>query len=111
LSHLPAIILPSVHELNLFKVTTIEYKGTNIHVLLLFLQSFLPVITNIQLLWELVLTCEPIVVMASTPDVACECVQALAATIWPLKFAADYRPFFTIHDSDFEKYTKKNHAP
>lgn len=41
---LPAIILPSVHELNLFK-------------------SFLTVISHIQSLWELVLTCEPIVVM------------------------------------------------
>ena len=59
----------------------------------------------------MVLTCEPIVVMAPTPDTASDCVESLAATIWPLKYAADYRPFFTINDSDFRKYTTRNIAP
>ncbi|KAI1294712.1 Protein DENND6B [Halotydeus destructor] len=89
---LPSIILPSVSEQNLFN-------------------SFLPIMTHIQTLWELALTCEPVVVMAPTPDISCEVVQSLVATIWPLKYASDYRPFFTIHDSEFEKYTTKNQAP
>lgn len=88
----PSLILPSVQELNLFR-------------------SFFPVITHIQTIWELVLTCEPLIVMASTPDVCSELVQCLVASVWPLKFASDYRPFFTIHDSEFEEYTKKTQAP
>jgi len=31
--------------------------------------------------------------------------------IVPLKHCADYRPFFTIHDSEFKEYTTNAHAP
>ena len=31
--------------------------------------------------------------------------------IWPLKFCTDYRPYFTIHDSEFREYTTKTQAP
>ena len=31
--------------------------------------------------------------------------------IWPLKYAKDYRPYFTIHDSEFTEYTTKTQAP
>ena len=39
------------------------------------------------------ITCEPIIVMAPTPDVTCEVVQALVSTIYPLKYVPDFRPF------------------
>lgn len=51
------------------------------------------------------LTCEPLVVMAATPDVVSEVVQALVSSIRPLKYAADFRPFFTIHDREFKEFT------
>ncbi len=33
------------------------------------------------------------------------------STIWPLKFASDYRPFFTIHNSEFQEYASKTNSP
>ncbi|CAG0892421.1 unnamed protein product [Darwinula stevensoni] len=49
-----------------------------------------PILTQVHLLWELVLTAEPLVVMASTPGTCSEMVQALIGLIWPLKYAADF---------------------
>uniref|UniRef100_T1IWF4 UDENN domain-containing protein n=1 Tax=Strigamia maritima TaxID=126957 RepID=T1IWF4_STRMM len=92
-SYLPApCILPSISDVNMFK-------------------CFCPVLSHIQLLWELVITAEPIVVMASSPTVCSEMVQALTSMIWPLKYCGDFRPFFTIHDSEFKEYTTKTQAP
>ena len=68
-------------------------------------QSLLPVISNIQLLWELVLTNEPLAVITHTPNLCSDVVFALVHSISPLKYGADYRPFFTIHDSEFKDYT------
>lgn len=73
--------------------------------------SLLPVISHVQLIWELVITCEPIIVMASTPDVCSDVVQSLVSIISPLKYSSDFRPFFTIHDSEFKEYTTKTQAP
>ena len=28
-----------------------------------------------------------------------------------LRYANDYRPYFTIHDSEFQEFTSKTHAP
>lgn len=91
-SNTPLVVIPSIYEVNIFR-------------------SLLPIISHIQLVWELVLTCEPLIVMAPTPDVSSEVVQTLISMIWPLKFFSDFRPFFTIHDSEFREYTKKSQAP
>lgn len=57
-SSLIPTVLSSVYEVHLF-------------------QCFLPVISHIHLLWELILTAEPLVVMASSPSTCSEMVQAL----------------------------------
>lgn len=54
---------------------------------------------------------EPIVVIASHPQTCSEMVQALVSIISPLNFCADYRPYFTIHDSEFKEYTSQSHLP
>ena len=74
-------------------------------------RNLLPIITHIQLLWELVLTNEPIAVITQTPNVCSEIVSALIALIAPLRYGADYRPFFTIHDSEFKEYTTHTKSP
>ncbi|XP_062522247.1 protein DENND6A-like isoform X2 [Corticium candelabrum] len=86
------VVLPSVHETDMYR--------------LLF-----PVVPFIHLLWELVLTNEPIAVMASSPTICSEIVQALVNSIIPLCYCSDYRPFFTIHDSEFKAYTTKTQEP
>ncbi|KAF7492016.1 Protein DENND6A [Sarcoptes scabiei] len=67
-------------------------------------RSLMPIIGQVQLLWELILTNEPIAVITQTPNVCSEIVNALVHLISPLKYGADYRPFFTIHDSEFREY-------
>ncbi|KAG9510527.1 Protein DENND6B [Fragariocoptes setiger] len=52
---------------------------------------FESVISDLQLLWEMVLTCEPLIIMAPTPKMCSEFVQGLVSLIWPYK-CYDYRP-------------------
>uniref|UniRef100_A0A672QXP1 Protein DENND6B-like n=1 Tax=Sinocyclocheilus grahami TaxID=75366 RepID=A0A672QXP1_SINGR len=90
---LPApTVLPSVHELDLFK-------------------CFQSVLIHVQMLWELMLLGEPVVVMAPSPTVSSETVLTLVSTIAPLHYCGDYRPYFTIHDSEFKEYTTRTQAP
>ncbi|EPY81022.1 hypothetical protein CB1_000762015 [Camelus ferus] len=78
-----SVILPTVHEVDLFS----------------------------QMLWELVLLGEPLVVMAPSPSESSETVLALVNCISPLKYFSDFRPYFTIHDSEFKEYTTRTQAP
>uniref|UniRef100_U3K9Y1 DENN domain containing 6B n=1 Tax=Ficedula albicollis TaxID=59894 RepID=U3K9Y1_FICAL len=90
---LPApLVLPSVHELDLFR-------------------CFQPVLIHIQMLWELMLLGEPMVVMAPSPSVSSEMVLALTSCLAPLRYCCDFRPYFTIHDSEFKEYTTRTQAP
>ncbi|XP_061768053.1 protein DENND6B isoform X1 [Nerophis ophidion] len=85
-------LLPSVHELDLFK-------------------CFQSVLIHLQMLWELTLLGEPVVVMAPSPTVSSETVLALISSISPLKFCCDFRPYFTIHDCEFREFTTRTQAP
>ncbi|XP_014675670.1 PREDICTED: protein DENND6A-like [Priapulus caudatus] len=85
-------IMPSVNDSDVFK-------------------CLFPILPHIQLIWELVLTGEPVVVMANSPTVCSETVLALVSMILPLRFCSDYRQFFTIHDSEFKEYTSRAQAP
>uniref|UniRef100_A0A670IJT5 DENN domain containing 6A n=1 Tax=Podarcis muralis TaxID=64176 RepID=A0A670IJT5_PODMU len=87
-----SIALPTVHEVDLFR-------------------CFLPVFFHIQMLWELVLLGEPLVVMAPSPSESSETVLALVSCISPLKYYSDFRPYFTIHDSEFKEYTTRTQTP
>ena len=68
----------------------------------------LPLLEHLHTLWELSLTAEPLVVQASSPSLCSATVQALTTLIHPLRFMADYRPFYTIHDADFKELTASN---
>ncbi|KAK5877223.1 hypothetical protein CesoFtcFv8_026487 [Champsocephalus esox] len=85
-------VLPSIHELDLFR-------------------CFQSVLVHLQVLWELLLLGEPLVVMAPSPTVSSETVLALISMISPLRFCCDFRPYFTIHDSEFREYTTRTQAP
>ncbi|XP_055601471.1 uncharacterized protein LOC129750540 [Uranotaenia lowii] len=86
-------IIASIHEIDIFKS----------------LQFFLP---HIHLLWELVLTGEPIVVTGTSPTDCAHMVQSLMSLINPLSYCAESRPYFTIHDSEFKEFTQnKNGHP
>lgn len=72
---------------------------------------FSSIVSQLHLLWELVLTTEPIVVMASSPTYSSQVVQALVSLIVPLAYYGDYRPYFTIHDNEFKEYMSKTLNP
>lgn len=72
-----------------------------------FYKHFSQIVSHLTLLWELVLLGEPIIVMAPSPTISSEAVQCLVSLIQPLKFVCDYRPYFTIHDSELKEYTSK----
>lgn len=69
------------------------------------------ILPHIQLIWELVLLGEPIVVMAPSPTRCSTTVLSLVSSINPLRYHCDYRPYFTIHDSEFREYTTKTQQP
>ncbi|XP_058529864.1 protein DENND6B isoform X2 [Ochotona princeps] len=90
---LPApVVLASVHELDLFR-------------------CFRPVLAHVQMLWELMLLGEPLLVLAPSPDVSSELVLALTSCLQPLKFCCDFRPYFTVHDSEFKEFSTRTQAP
>merc|ERR1719228_2428748 len=68
----------------------------------------LPLLDSVHTLWELSLSAEPLVVQAPSPAQCSGTVQALTGLIQPLRFMADYRPFYTIHDTDFKELTSSN---
>ncbi|CAJ0931114.1 unnamed protein product, partial [Mesorhabditis belari] len=84
----PSILLPSLFEIDPYKC----------------LSNF---VYHLQLLWELILIEEPLLVMASTPTRSSAVVQALVSLIMPLRLQSDFRPYFTIHDSEFREYSAK----
>uniref|UniRef100_A0A8C1KWV4 DENN/MADD domain containing 6B n=1 Tax=Cyprinus carpio TaxID=7962 RepID=A0A8C1KWV4_CYPCA len=75
------------------------------------IRCFQSVLIHMQMLWELMLLGEPVVVMAPSPTVSSETVLALVSAIAPLRYCGDYRPYFTIHDSEFKEYTTRTQAP
>uniref|UniRef100_A0A4W3IMP8 DENN/MADD domain containing 6B n=1 Tax=Callorhinchus milii TaxID=7868 RepID=A0A4W3IMP8_CALMI len=90
---LPApLVLPTVNQLDLFR-------------------CFQPILIHIQMLWELMLLGEPVIVMAPSPTVSSETILALISCIAPLRYFCDYRPYFTIHDSEFREYMTRTQAP
>jgi len=74
-------------------------------------ENLYPILPHLSMLWELVLIGEPIVVFGSSPTVTAGLVQSLVSAIRPLRYANDYRPYFTIHDSEFKELTSKAHTP
>uniref|UniRef100_A0A667YB10 DENN/MADD domain containing 6Aa n=1 Tax=Myripristis murdjan TaxID=586833 RepID=A0A667YB10_9TELE len=74
-------------------------------------RCFYPVFFHIQMLWELVLLGEALVVMAPSPAESSDTVLALVSCISPLRYCSDFRPYFTIHDSEFKEYTTRTQAP
>ncbi|TSM44166.1 Protein DENND6A [Bagarius yarrelli] len=68
-------------------------------------------VQSTPMLWELVLLGEALVVMAPSPAESSDTVLALVSCIAPLRYCSDFRPYFTIHDSEFKEYTTRTQAP
>ncbi|CAI5448082.1 unnamed protein product [Caenorhabditis angaria] len=76
-----------------------------------FATPILSQIYHLQLIWELVLLGEPLLIIAPTPAISASLVQSIVALISPLRVVNDFRPYFTIHDSEFKEYSSKSRNP
>ncbi|GLU13333.1 hypothetical protein SLE2022_299710 [Rubroshorea leprosula] len=63
--------------------------------------TFRGLLLQLWLLWELLLTGEPLLIIAPTPPQCCEAVASLVSLVAPLLCSVDFRPYFTIHDPEF----------
>ncbi|KAJ3026619.1 UNVERIFIED_CONTAM: Protein dennd6a [Siphonaria sp. JEL0065] len=54
------------------------------------------------ILWELMVLGEPILIHAETPKAASQVVYSLLELMKPVPFGGDFRPYFTIQDSEFK---------
>ncbi|KJH48866.1 hypothetical protein DICVIV_04992 [Dictyocaulus viviparus] len=98
-------LIPARKDMDTLAVNTVFLRS--VHEIDIY-QALHTVINHLQLLWELVLIGEPLLVMANTPQRCSSIVQALVSLITPLKYYNDYRPFFTIHDSEFKEYSTRS---
>lgn len=89
---IPSKVLSSVDEIDIYR-------------------SLFSILSHIHMLWELVLTSEPIVVMAPSPTDCSQMVQSLMSLITPLAYCAESRPYFSIHDSEFKEFTQRQQGP
>jgi hypothetical protein len=55
-------------------------------------------------LWELLILGESILIITPFPKVSCEAVLSCISIISPLFYAGDFRPYFTVHNSDFKHF-------
>ncbi|OUM61007.1 hypothetical protein PIROE2DRAFT_62778 [Piromyces sp. E2] len=57
--------------------------------------------------WEMMILGEPILVLGDTPRSCSETVYTFMELIKPVPYGGDFRPYFTIQDSDFKNIVKK----
>lgn len=62
-------------------------------------------------IWELLLFCEPIIVVGRTPKSVSEVVWNLVELIKPIPYGADFRPYFTVQDPDFKRFVGRANQP
>lgn len=61
-------------------------------------------------LWELVITGQPLLVFAATPQECGDAVLAAVSLIAPISYGGDFRPYFTIYDGDFREIADAHDA-
>jgi hypothetical protein len=76
-----------------------------------FYQLFSGNLEHLWTCWELMTIGEPIYVLADLPSTSSLIVTSLIELIKPIPFGGDYRPYFTIQDSDFPILANKNRNP
>nr|CAG8497463.1 9371_t:CDS:10 [Entrophospora candida] len=72
---------------------------------------FRDMLKDLWICWELMLFAEPIVLMAPDPKICSEAVLELVDLINPIPYCGDYRPYFTIQDTDFKSFVTKTQPP
>ncbi|KAF8938221.1 Protein dennd6a [Dissophora ornata] len=74
-------------------------------------KHFQDLIPDLWLCWELMTLAEPIMLIGTSPEVCSESVASLVDLINPIPYCGDYRPYFTIQDTDFKSFCNKSLPP
>ncbi|KAI9094902.1 hypothetical protein DFS34DRAFT_627620 [Phlyctochytrium arcticum] len=61
--------------------------------------------------WELMITGQSLLVVAESPKACSDIVWGLIELVKPLPFGGDFRPYFTIQDSDFKGIASRQRLP
>ncbi len=69
-------------------------------------RSLYVLLPDLWTLWELLLVGEPLLVFCQTPGQSSSVVASLVSLVLPLRYGGQWRPYFTIHDSDFRHFTQ-----
>eukprot|EP00736_Rhodelphis_marinus_P010493 Rmarinus@m.16137 len=68
-------------------------------------RSLHSVLAALWTVWEVLIRGEPLIIISPTPSQCSDAVLSVLSLIAPLVFCGDFRPYFTIHDSDFSTYS------
>ncbi|KAF8948002.1 Protein dennd6a [Haplosporangium gracile] len=74
-------------------------------------KHFQDLVPDLWLCWELMTLAEPIMLIGTSPEVCSESVTSLVDLINPIPYCGDYRPYFTIQDTDFKSFCNKLSPP
>ncbi|KAF9080082.1 Protein dennd6a [Mortierella sp. AD031] len=74
-------------------------------------KHFQDLVPDLWLCWELMTLAEPIMLIGTSPEVCSESVASLVDLINPIPYCGDYRPYFTIQDTDFKSFCNKQSPP
>ncbi|KAG0053301.1 Protein dennd6a [Gryganskiella cystojenkinii] len=74
-------------------------------------KHFQDLVPDLWLCWELMTLAEPIMLIGTSPEVCSESVASLVDLINPIPYCGDYRPYFTIQDTDFKSFCNKSSPP
>ncbi|KAF9970887.1 hypothetical protein BGZ73_006267 [Actinomortierella ambigua] len=74
-------------------------------------RHFQDLVPDLWLCWELMTLAEPIMLIGTSPEVCSEAVTSLVDLINPIPYCGDYRPYFTIQDTDFKSFCNKTSPP
>ncbi|KAH7912796.1 hypothetical protein BJ138DRAFT_1134514 [Hygrophoropsis aurantiaca] len=58
-------------------------------------------------IWECLMLCEPILIYGPSPSMTSQAVWFLRDLLRPVPLAIDFRPYFTIHDTDHSRLVNK----
>lgn len=62
------------------------------------------VLGNLWALWEIAMCGEPLMIVGASPRMTCRTSRAVMSLISPLPYLGDYRPYFTVMESDFQHF-------
>ncbi|TYZ57349.1 hypothetical protein PybrP1_010554 [[Pythium] brassicae (nom. inval.)] len=69
--------------------------------------SFVGLESSLWLLWQLAITGESLVVLSPHARTCSQATLAFTSLIAPLQFQGDYRPYYTLYESDFDELVRR----